>query len=171
MSRTIGLEMPRFKPMARLERSALADLWKHTLSRIPTTSGRIVYLASLRDPTSGTYRHHGLITSFGRDEAVRALRQSHEKEFQAWLNLSLSGKNDDLREYLLGLDASQDEAVEYWIRSGIYRSYVPASAMDPEVDLFCRDLETLLNLLKRDALMRRPRSGAEPRDQDSSPLA
>jgi len=165
------LGMPRFKPMARLERTALADLWKHTLSRIPTTCGRLVYLATLRDPASGTYRHHGLITSFGRDQAMRALRESHQKEFLAWLNLSLSGKNDDLREYLLGLEAPQDEVVEHWIKSEIYRSYVPANAMEAEVDLFCRDLETLLAFLKRDALRSQRRSGAEPQDQDSSPPA
>lgn len=95
--------------MAKLERNALADLCKHTLSRIPTVSGRIVYLANLRDNHSGTYKHHGLIASFGRDEAVRALRESHEAAFREWLLLSLSEKNDDLRDYLIRLDEPQDQ--------------------------------------------------------------
>lgn len=163
--------MPRFKPMAKLERSALADLCKHTLSHIPTLSGRLVYLATLRDVNSGTYKHHGLTAAFGRDESVRALRESHQATFQGWLNLSMSEKNEDLREYLRGLDDPQEEVVEHWLQSGVYRSYVPAAAMDVETELFCRDLETLLQLLKNEAIRRRLRSAGDARDRDSSPLA
>jgi hypothetical protein len=163
--------MARFKPMVKLERSALADLCKHTLSRIPTTAGRLVYLATLRDVNSGTYRHHGLITAFGRDEAVRALRQSHQATFQSWLQLSLAEKNDDLREYLDALDDSQDEVAEYWLQSGAYRNYVPASALEAETELFCRDLEVLLELLKNEGVRRRLHSAGDSQDQDSSRLA
>jgi hypothetical protein len=161
--------MPRFKPMAKLERNALADLCKHTLSRIPTLSGRLIYLATLRDVNSGAYRHHGLATAFGRDEAARALRESHQNAFHDWLKLSLAEKNDDLREYLLALDDPKEEVVEHWLRSGIFRSYVPATARDGETELFCHDLEILLQLLKNEAIKLRPRSGGGARDQDSSP--
>jgi len=170
-SRTIGIRdtgMPRFRPTAKLERSALADLCKHTLSRIPTVSGRLIYLATLRDLNSGTYRHHGLITTFGRDEAIRALRESHQAAFQTWLNLPLAEKNEDLRSYLMALDDSQEEIVEHWLRSGVYRSYVPASAITAETSLFCADLETLLQLLRNDAIRRQSRSGDDVRDQGSS---
>jgi hypothetical protein len=163
--------MPRFRPMAKLERSALADLCKHTLSHIPTVSGRLVYLATLRDSHSGTYRHHGLISAFGRDEAVKALRESHEAAFQQWLNLPLAEKNDDLREYLLALEEPQEEIVGHWLQSGVFRSYVPASAKKAETDLFCRDLETLLELLRNEAIRRQSRSGADTRDRGSLPLA
>ncbi len=95
--------MPRFRPTAKLERSALADLCKQTLSRIPTWSGKLVYLASLRDVHSGTYKHYGLISVFGRDEAVKALRESHQAAFRSWLALSLAEKNDDLRQYISSL--------------------------------------------------------------------
>jgi hypothetical protein len=161
--------MPRFRPTAKLERSALADLCRHTLSRIPTVIGRLIYLATLRDVNSGTYRHHGLIATFGRDEAVRALRESHQAAFQSWLNLPLAEKNEDLRDYLRALDDPQEEVASYWLKTGVYRSYTPASAGEPETALFGRDLETLLELLKNDAI-RRSRSAADGRDRDSSPL-
>jgi hypothetical protein len=161
--------MPRFKPMAKLERSALADLCKHTLSRIPTLSGRLIYLATLRDVNSGAYRHHGLATAFGRDEAARALRESHQATFQGWLKLSLAEKSEDLREYLVSLDDPQEEVVEHWLRSGVYRSYVPPSAREVETELFCHDLETLLQLLKNEAVRLRLRSAGGARDRDSSP--
>ena len=163
--------MPRFRPSAKLERSALANLWKHTLSHIPTVSGRLVYLASLRDVNSGSYKHHGLFTSFGREEAVGALRESHEESFQTWLNLPLAEKNHDLKQYLTGVDDPEEEVVEYWLQSGVFRSYVPANAMEMETELFCRDLETLLQFLQHDAIRSRLRSGGEPRHRGSLPLA
>ena len=163
--------MPRFRPMAKLERSALADLCKHTLSRIPTVTGQLIYLATLRDLNSGTYRHHGLIAAFGRDEAVKALRESHQAAFQQWLNMPLPEKNDDLRDYLRALEDPQEEIVRHWLQSGVYRGYVPASAIKAETDLFCRDLETLLQLLRNDAIRRQQRSGADALDRGSSQLA
>ena len=163
--------MPRFKPTPKLERSALADLWKHTLRVIPTVSGRLVYLATLRDVNSGTYRHHGLFTSFGREEAIRALRESHEEVFRSWLNLPLMEKNEDLRAYLISLDSPQEEVVEHWLQSGVYRSYVPEMAIEMETEFFCRDLETLLNFLKQEAIKRRLRSGGGGSDRGSSPPA
>lgn len=162
------LEMPRFRPTAKLERSAIADLWKHTLSRIPSVSGRLVYLAGLRDLHSGTYRHHGLITAFGRDEGVRALRESHQLAFQEWLKMPLSEQSEDLRQYLLGLDDSPEDVTSHWLKSGIYRSYVPAAAMLVETELFCKDLELLLELLRNDALRHRPRSAGDAQGRDSS---
>jgi len=161
--------MPRFKPMAKLERNALADLCKHTLSRIPTLTGRLVYLATLRDVNSGTYRHHGLAAAFGRDEAVRALKESHQAAFQGWLNLTLAEKNEDLRDYLIALDDPMDVVVQHWLHSRVYRSYVPATARLAETELFCRDLETLLQLLKNDSLRLQQRSAADAPDRESLP--
>jgi hypothetical protein len=163
--------MPRFRPTAKLERSAPADLWKHTLSRIPTVSGRLIYLATLRDGNSGAYKHHGLTTAFGRDEAVRALKESHQATFRLWLSLSLAEKNGDLRDYLRALDDPQEQVVEHWLQSGIYRNYVPPNVLHAEGALFCSDLETLLRLLRNEAITRRSHSGADGLDRDSSPPA
>jgi hypothetical protein len=163
--------MPRLKTIARLERTALADLWKHTLSKIPTVCGRLAYLASLRDTHSGVYKHHGLTNSFGRDEAVRALRESHEKEFLAWLNLSLSAKSDDLKAHLNGLDANSEQVVAHWLKAGIYRGFVPPSARQVETELFARDFEILLGFLRAEDLRRQQHCAVERLDRDSWPLA
>jgi hypothetical protein len=136
--------MPRFKPKGMLERSALQDLWKHTLWRIPTILGRLAYLASLRDPNSGIYRHHGLSTAFGREESGKALRESHEQVFAEWLNLPLAGKHQDLMEYLAGLEDSRQAVVDHWLRSKVYRTQVPSSAREAEEKLFLEDLRALL---------------------------
>jgi hypothetical protein len=143
--------MPRFKPKAVLERSAIGDLWKNTLSRIPTVYGRLTYLASLRDPNSGAYRHHGLSAIFGRDEGGKALRESHENTFVEWLKLSLAEKHADLSLYLAPLEEPSDVVIEHWLKSGLYRTIAPAAARPVETDLFCHDLTALLETFRHSA--------------------
>ncbi len=140
--------MPHFRPKAMLAGSASADLFKNTLSRIPNLFGRLAYLASLRDPNSGIYHHHGLGAIFGRDESRRALGDSHAQVFQQWLNLPLSAKRVDLREYL---DVSLEPAsavLDYWMKAGIAKSYVPASAHEGEKQLFLHEFALLIETLR-----------------------
>ena len=136
--------VPQFRPKAMLERSAGADLTKNTLSRIPTLFGRLSYLASLRDPNSGAYRHHGLASIFGREESRKALGQSHEGVFQEWLNLRLEEKRDDLALYLAGLEETRTVVLEHWTKVRPYRGYTPASARESERELFFAEFEVLL---------------------------
>lgn len=147
--RTMGLRMPRFKLKGTLERSAAADLWKHTLSRIPSSYGRLSYLASLRDPNSGIYRHHGLTAVFGRDDSARALRESHERAFMEWLALDLEVKTADLRDYVVGLEDPPEVVLKYLAVSARNEFQLPDSAPEPERYLFHRDFETAVNLLTR----------------------
>ncbi len=156
--------MPRFKPKGMLERSAVADLWKRTLSRIPTVYGRLTYLASLRDENSGIYRHHGLSTAFGREETNKALQQSHEQAFTEWLKLPLADQHADLTAYLESLEDPRYVVLDHWVQSRVYRGQVPVSALAMERELFFRDLEALLAVLRAGC-------ADEGRARDSSPPA
>jgi hypothetical protein len=144
----MGLNMPRFKPKAGLERSAAGDLWKNTLSRIPTQFGKLAYLASLRDSNSGIYRHHGLSMVFGRDESNRVLRENHEQVFFEWLNLPMSGKSADLMDYVTSLEDPAQTVLSHWFRSKAYSSHVPSAAREMERELFVTDLEALIEIIK-----------------------
>ncbi len=84
----------------KFDRSAAADLWRNTLSQIPTTFGRLIYLASLRDQNTGAYNHHGLAQLFGPDETDQTLRQSHSQIFSEWLCFNLEQQKSDLEGYL-----------------------------------------------------------------------
>jgi len=145
--------MPRFKPKGMLERNAVADLWKHTLSQIPTVYGRLVYLASLRDPNSGAYRHHGLSAAFGREQSTYALRQSHEQAFMEWLTMPLAAKNADLRAYLQS--ASNEEnpqaVLTYLARGARYVSQAPDAAGPAQREQFKLEVEILLELVKNES--------------------
>lgn len=149
--------MPQFRPKPTLERSASADLARKTLSRIPTSIGRIVYLASLRDPNSGTYHHHGLASIFGPAESRGALLEGHEAAFREWLELSLVEKHEDLSSYLNALEDPRDLVLDNWRNLGVYRSYIPASACESDRELFFAEFNVLL------AAFRCEDSGASPR--------
>jgi hypothetical protein len=150
--------MPRFRPKGVLERSALAHLFKRTLSQIPTTFGRLAYLASLRDPNSGGYRHHGLFVTFGREEGSQALETSHRQVFSEWISMPLEGKYGDLLAYLDELEDPREMVIRHWTRSGAYQPMIPASATDAEKALYLQELQVLLDLLSHAAGAGRDRS-------------
>lgn len=131
-----------------LVRGAASDLWRNTLSQIPSAFGRLVYLSSLRGTTTGRYEHHGLALVFGEEQSDRALRRSHEESFQEWLGYSLEQQKGDLDLYLSELGSDRRTLVETWTKLTPYRNLVPLSCLDADKQLFLADLELLLELLK-----------------------
>jgi hypothetical protein len=140
----------------KFDRSAAADLWRNTLSQIPTTFGRLIYLASLRDQNTGTYQHHGLAQLFGSEETDQTLRQSHQQTFSDWLCFNLEQQKDDLEDYLDQLNEDKKTILATWIRLCPYRNFVPAAAREVERSLFTTDLETVLELLRYDYAVASP---------------
>ncbi len=131
-----------------LEKDAASNLWRHTLSQIPSLFGRLVYLSALRDQNTGTYEHFGLAQAYGDAEADRVLRASHLKTFSGWLCLRLEEQKADLGLYLSGLEGDRRAILDTWIRLHPYRSLVPSGARQVERELYMGDLETILELLR-----------------------
>jgi hypothetical protein len=129
-----------FTTKSQSARAPGAELWRRTLLQIPTLFGRLVFLASLRDPATGHYYHQGLAQSLGAEDADRSLCNSHHQVFQQWLGFSLSEQKADLDEYL-----SFGTAPRYALP---YRKLVPPTARDVERQLYLTDLDTLLELLR-----------------------
>lgn len=130
------------------DRSAAADLWRNTISQISTTFGRLVYLASLRNPNNGQYEHHGLGLVFGEDEANKALKNSHNAVFAEWLSFNIEQQKADLDLYLAGLFEDRRVVVETWIRLAPYRNLLPTGVRPTEKRLYLADFAALLDLLK-----------------------
>jgi len=137
-------------PKEKLDRSAAADLWRHTLSQIPSVFGRLVYLASLRNANTDAYEHHGFAQIFGRELAEQTLRMSHRKAFAEWLCFTLEEQKADLDLYLSALSVDKKTIVEAWLRLAPYRNLVPSTVRQAERELYLSDLETLLTLLKNE---------------------
>ena len=133
---------------AKLDRSAAADLWRHTLSQIPSVFGRLVYLSSLRDMNTDAYNHHGFAQIFGRAVSDKTLRASHRTAFADWLEFTLEEQKADLDLYLSTLDGKKKTIIEAWLRLTPYRDYMPSNAKRADRELFLTDLEALLTLLK-----------------------
>ena len=129
------------------DRGAAANLWRLTLSQIPATFGRLVYLSALRDPNTGVYRHFGLAQQFGEAEANSTLLASHERAFGEWLAFSIEEKKADLDLYLSEIQGNRKTILETWVRLKPYRNLVPASAAELQKDHYNSDLEILLSLL------------------------
>ena len=137
-------------------RGPAVELWRKTLSQIPTVFGRLVYLASLRDEATGRYVHDGLTRLQGSDEADRTLCHSHQQIFAQWIASSLSDQKRDLDEYVMEIGG---RIQSLWS----HRDVVPPMAREVERQLYLADFETLLDLLQfdRDAASANP--GASPR--------
>jgi hypothetical protein len=129
------------------DRSPASDLWRLTLSQIPTTFGRLVFLSTLRDPNTGVYAHYGFAQRVGEQAADETLRQSHLQCFSEWLAFGLEEQKADLDLYLAGIDSDKKTILETWIRTRPYRNLIPAAAPEIERELYTSDLEALLELL------------------------
>ena len=133
-----------------LDRNALGDLWRNTLSQIPSVFGRLNYVSSLRNPNNGRYEHHGLELVFGEDEANKALKKSHSQLFQEWLKFNLEQQKADLELYIAGLFENRRTVIENWLKLAPYRNLIPAAVRGVERRLYVSDLMTLLELLKNE---------------------
>jgi hypothetical protein len=140
--------MPSGKENASLDRTAASDLWRNTLSQIPSVFGRLMFLTSLRNLNSGRYEHHGLALVFGRLEASNALKKSHREAFAEWLSYDIEEQQADLDLYLSGQLEDKRTILRTWEKLEPYRNVLPSSVKDPERKLYLADLKAILNLLK-----------------------
>jgi hypothetical protein len=139
---------------------AAADLWRRTLEQVPSAYGRLVYLASLRNPNTNRYEHHGFAARFGEEQAERVLRSNHEEIFQDWLALGVREKKDDLDTYLSSIDDNKRLVVETWLKIMPFRNLQPGAARGVEADLFLADFRVLLELLRSEYGAAEPDRGA-----------
>ena len=131
------------------EQEAASDLWNRALLHVPTLYGKLVYLASLRNPDTGRYEYFGLDAQGIAADANRAMRWSHETLFQQWVNFSLEQKKADLELYVSAIaQVDRTELLDAWLRLTPYKNLVPASIQGPERQKHVSDFEAILGLLK-----------------------
>jgi hypothetical protein len=138
--RTQGGRLADFIARPEPTRGPAAELWRKTLARIPTHFGRLVFLSSLRDASTGQYSHPPLSQIVGREITDRTLCHSHHEIFSEWLGFTLAEQKADLNEYLMASHSPLNLAP--------YRDIAPGAAHQVERQLYLTDLETLLELLR-----------------------
>ena len=129
-------------------RRVIQDFTFTTLANIPGLFARLVYVASLRDLSSGKYEHAGLAALYPEEALQQALEVCHEQVFEKVLETSLEAQEEDLRVCLSRMSEGFCAAVTHWQRMESYRVLLPEQSPDYLQELFCSNLRALLEILQ-----------------------
>lgn len=128
-------------------RKIVEDFTLTTLAGIPTLFGRLTYIASLRDLSSGRFEHAGLAALYPDEALQQALQFCHEQVFERILETSLENQLEDFRSCLQGMQGGLPVAVPHWLGMESYRVLLPENSPDYLRDLFCSNARALLEIL------------------------
>jgi hypothetical protein len=142
-SGTRGGCLNEFNSRSELSQVPAAEIAKRILSQIPTRFGRLLFLCSLRDASTGRYNHPVIQDRIGTQAADRTLAHQHHQIFAQWLRLNLADQKADLDEYLHDSGMRPADLP--------YRDLTPATAHEVEKQLYLADLEVLLQLISFEA--------------------
>jgi hypothetical protein len=128
-------------------KGVVQDFTATTLAAIPNLFGRLTYIASLRDLSSGKYEHAGLAALYSPEAVQEALACCHYEIFQRVLETPLAVQAEDLRECLEGMAGPFAATVSHWRQIESYRILLPGNAPDYLRELFFSNLRALLEIL------------------------
>jgi hypothetical protein len=131
-------------------RRIIQDFTQTTLAGIPGEFGRLTYLASLRDLSSGRYEHAGLEAMYPEEVVQQALELCHEQIFERVLEAPLARQESDLKECLERMPGGLCSTLAHWRRMEAYRVLIPERAPSYLKELFCSNLRALLELLQEE---------------------
>jgi hypothetical protein len=125
----------------------LEDVWRNTISAVPSDFGKLVYLSSLRDPNSGLYHHYGLENVYSPEQCDAAIHRSHQEVLYRWLEKPLEEQKSDLEFYFRGVDGDLPTVLQNWAELQPYFGYIPADTPKAARQWFLADLGIILDLL------------------------
>jgi hypothetical protein len=128
-------------------RRILEDFTLTTLAGIPGDFSRLVYVATLRDLSSGRYIHEGLRALYPEEAVQQALQLCHEQIFERILETPLSSQLPDLRVCLSAMEGGLAVTVSHWRQLEAYRVLPPEHSPDYLKQLFFSNLRALLEIL------------------------
>jgi len=129
-------------------RHIIHDFAVNTLAVIPNDFGRLAYITSLRDLSTGRYEHAGLVALYPAEAVQQALKQCHEEIFQRILETPLALQEGDLKNCLEGMEGPLPDTVFHWRQMEAYRVLMPEDSPDYLKELFCSNLRVLLEILQ-----------------------
>lgn len=128
-------------------RRVVQDFTVNSLAGIPGPFARLVYVASLRDLSSGRYEHQGLAALYPEEAVQQALELCHEQIFERILEMPLEKQLEDLRNCLAAMEGGLPAVVSHWRQLEPYRVLLPENAPGYLKDLFFSNLRALLEIL------------------------
>ena len=106
--------------------AAKAD-WEKTVDAVSGLFGKLVYLAGLRDDSTGNYRHYGFSRRYSDELTSTILSATHEEIFSEWLTMSIEQQRSDIEEHWREQGSDPNLIVENWLILEPYRRLIPAS--------------------------------------------
>lgn len=129
-------------------RRIIQDFTENSLAAIPEAFGRLTYIASLRDLSTGKYEHSGLAAVYSPEAVQEALARCHEEIFEGILERPLQEQERHLRECLAGMREGLHTTARHWRRLESYRVLMPEGSPEYLKELFCSNLRTLLEIVE-----------------------
>lgn len=133
-------------------------VWKaseEVLSPLPNDLTRLIYLASIRDYNSGTYRHPQVSRQFNALTAHAAFELWHEEIFARLLTNSVGEYVEQLEIYLRYSRAERAKFISTWKSLQAYKAAIPLHVPRRACQLFFLNVDTALEILE----MSRQQSG------------
>jgi hypothetical protein len=136
-------------------RKIVQDFTLTTLAGIPGLLARLMYVASLRDLSSGRYEHAGLAALYPDEALQQAIGLCHEQVFERFLETPLSVQQQNLRTCLSTMQGGLQSAIIHWRNMESYRVLMPEQSPDYLKELFCSNLRVLLEILQEECTQAR----------------
>ena len=136
-------------------RKIVQDFTLTTLAGIPGLLARLMYVASLRDLSSGRYEHAGLAALYPDEALQQAIGLCHEQVFERFLETPLFVQEQDLRTCLSAMQGGLQSAILHWRNMESYRVLMPEQSPDYLKELFCSNLRVLLEILQEECTQAR----------------
>src|ERR1700683_4131021 len=126
---------------------AAQDLQHRTLSKMPRSLDRLIYLASTRDYNTGLYYHDGLASRFGEEVACEALAECHREAFQELVTSSLEGLVRQMEAYMNSARTRPNDFLGMWRGLEPYRVAVPVGTDTLSAGLLFSNFRVALAIL------------------------
>src|ERR1700683_3667840 len=146
VQKTEQLTMETLDRFTRNQR-IIDDFVARSLAPIPSCFGRLLYLASLRDLSTGDYSHQGLAESYPAGGVNEALKYCHDEVFRQILEMPLAKQEADLRECCEQIEGGAAGVAGRWLELEYFRLLVPLGTPDYLKDLFVSNFRVLLELI------------------------
>jgi hypothetical protein len=139
---------------------AANDLRSRTLSDIPRSLDRLIYLASMRDYNTGLYYHDGLASRFTQEVACEALANCHREAFSQLVGCSLRDLVGQMEGYIDSTHTSPRDFVAAWKKLEPYRVAVPVETDPVTAQLLFSSFKIALAILEARLLSAPPQPSA-----------
>ena len=156
-----GPPVNRFNREIRIVPQIDETVWKaseQVLLPLPNDLTRLIYLASIRDYNSGTYRHPHISREYNASTAHEAFELWHEEVFSRLLTNSVSDYVKQLEGYLRYSRADRAQFISTWKSLQAYKAAIPLHVPQRACQTFFLNVSTALAILER-ALLGTPSAG------------